>query len=128
MAWKNWKDLCSPKAEGGLGFREFKIFNQALLAKLGWMLISGHQSLCTRLLRSKYKVRDGWLNIGTAYQASPIWRGIEKAREVLKKRACYAVGNGHKVRVWEDLWIPWLENFKPRPKNNLVEQQSLVVS
>jgi hypothetical protein len=68
------------------------------------------------------------LNIGRAYQASPIWRGIEKAREVLKKRACYAVGNGHKVRVWEDLWIPWLENFKPRPKNNLVEQQSLVVS
>ncbi len=42
MAWKNWKDLCSPKAEGGLGFREFKIFNQALLAKLGWMLILGH--------------------------------------------------------------------------------------
>lgn len=37
-AWKDWKYLCELKYEGGLGFRDFKCFNKALIAKLGWMI------------------------------------------------------------------------------------------
>ena len=62
------------------------------------MIASGHES--TKML----KVRNGWLGSSKAQQASPIWRGIEKARGVLSKGACYIISNGQKVRVWEDPW------------------------
>ncbi|KAA3474476.1 RNA-directed DNA polymerase reverse transcriptase family protein [Gossypium australe] len=32
--WCRWCMLCSPKAQGGLGFRELNLFNKALLANI----------------------------------------------------------------------------------------------
>ena len=50
LSWKSWDKLCVPKAAGGLGFKKFKDKNNALLAKLAWMVASKRDSLCIQIL------------------------------------------------------------------------------
>ena len=50
LAWKSWEKLCVPKATGGLGFKKFKDINNALLAKLAWMVASKRDNLCMQIL------------------------------------------------------------------------------
>ena len=38
IAWKGWNKLCQPKCAGGLDFKKTREVNEALLAKLAWMV------------------------------------------------------------------------------------------
>jgi hypothetical protein len=51
MHWRSWEWLSSPKAMGGLGFRDLVIFNRAMLGRQGWRLITDPSSLCARVLK-----------------------------------------------------------------------------
>jgi hypothetical protein len=52
--WMAWDKMTKLKSQGGIGFRDLRLFNQALLAKQAWRLIESPDSLCARLLKSKY--------------------------------------------------------------------------
>uniref|UniRef100_A0A2N9H3Q7 Reverse transcriptase zinc-binding domain-containing protein n=1 Tax=Fagus sylvatica TaxID=28930 RepID=A0A2N9H3Q7_FAGSY len=99
LVWKSWESLCRSKEKGGLGFKESKLFNQALLAKLTWWVASGRDSICIRALRSKYKMG-----------------------------ACFIMGNGDSIDMWKDPWVPWLEGFTPIPLHANTPQPPLRVS
>ena len=63
MAWYACGVLCSPKASEGLGFRKAKNFNDALLAKLVWM-VSNRDSPCMIALEASIKLEViGYLEI-----------------------------------------------------------------
>lgn len=40
-----WKTCCLPTSEGGLGLRNFTVWNRALLLRFVWLLVSGSKSL-----------------------------------------------------------------------------------
>ena len=50
----SWEKMCEPKSKRGMGFKSLKLFNLALLAKKGWRLQVGHDSLVYRVLKAKY--------------------------------------------------------------------------
>jgi hypothetical protein len=52
--WLAWDILLWPKDYGGLGFRDMRLFNQALLARQAWRLIQYPDTLCAQLLKAKY--------------------------------------------------------------------------
>ena len=80
--------------------------NSALLAKLAWMIATKRDSLYMRILRAKYRVKEDWLRSKATRHASPIWKAIKKAREVVWKGACFIIGDGESVDVWLDPWVP----------------------
>ncbi|CAN6551855.1 unnamed protein product [Malus baccata var. baccata] len=51
--WVNWDTLGRPKCEGGLGFRNFQDFNDALLVKQCWHLILNPTSLWAQTLKAR---------------------------------------------------------------------------
>ncbi len=48
--------------------------------------------------------------------ASWIWRGVD----TIRIGAYYVIGDGSKMDVWKDQWIPWIDNYKPNAKGGLI--------
>lgn len=40
ISWISWADICLSKREGGLGIMDLGLFNQTLLSKQGWRLLT----------------------------------------------------------------------------------------
>ena len=47
------------------------------------------------------------------------WRSLLAAREILERGMRWSIGNGQKVRIWADRWLPTPHSFKvisPKPQ------------
>lgn len=108
------------KKLGGLGFRRFKDFNFALLAKLGWNLSSGVNSLLTDILKAKYLKGKSFLEVWKTNGFSMVWQGIHSTRPLLRKEVCYKIGNGMKINPWMDLGVASLLNCSPTLRERLM--------
>ena len=76
ICWKSWEYLCRPKDWGGLGFRDFEIFNQAMLAKQIWRLHSRKDSLIARVFKARYYPHSDIWKAKVGYHPSLGWRNI----------------------------------------------------
>ncbi|KAA3487167.1 reverse transcriptase [Gossypium australe] len=107
--WCTWKDLCSLKEDGGLGFRNLDKFNIALLAKQGWRLVNFPNSLLSRVLKAKYPNSD-FINAELGNSPSLTWKSVWAAKGILEKGLCWRIGTEDRIFVWDDLWISGSEN------------------
>ncbi|KAG8045880.1 hypothetical protein GUJ93_ZPchr0008g13589 [Zizania palustris] len=111
----NWGTMCMPKKFGGLGFTDTKIMNISLLAKWFLRLLGGQEGACFELLRSKYD--SGGSYFGKRVQkGSYFWNSLMKFRMWYQKHCVFLVGDGRRVRFWEDIWVgdfPLRVSFAP---------------
>ncbi|KAM6590718.1 hypothetical protein CsatA_013323 [Cannabis sativa] len=115
---KAWDKLCLPKSMGGLGFRKTKEMNLAFLAKWGWNLLTGSQSLCCKILEAKYLKGKDFLDCKFKDSDSWFWKNVVKASAILRKGACKRVADGRDTSIWRDPWIPHLKGFVPKPNRS----------
>lgn len=108
-----WECLTKPKCCGGLGFRDYRLFNQALLARQAWRLLEFPNSLCARVLKAKYFPNGSLIDTTFSSNVSPTWRAIIYGLELLKKGIIWRVGNGQSIRMWRDPWIPRDHSRRP---------------
>jgi len=102
--------VCKSIEDGGLGFRDIRKFNCALLGKWRWPLASKEKGRWKELLVSKYgadmdcpqapiKLQTWW------------WRDLQKACTEgerpcwFQQQLVWKVGCGDKARLWEDMWV-----------------------
>jgi hypothetical protein len=113
LHWRNWPDMCVPKAEGGLGFRDTKLFNIAMLGKQGWRLMVNPESLCARVLKGKYYHSKDFMTATKKKNASHTWCAILAGRKVLRMGCIKRIGDGQSTNIWKDQWIPGGIGMKP---------------
>jgi hypothetical protein len=104
--WMSWERMSVAKSQGGLGFRDLVIFNQALLAKQGWRLIQNPSSLVAKIFQSKYYPSSSFLEAPLGSRVSFVWRSLFHAKGLLLRGILWRVGNGSSIRIWKDRWIP----------------------
>jgi len=105
-AWIAWEELVLKKCCGGMGFKDLRLFNQAMLARQAWRLIQYPESLCARLLKVKYFPRGSLVDTAFCSNASSSWHGVMHGLELLKQGIIWRVGNGSQILIWRDPWIP----------------------
>lgn len=113
MHWMSWERLTQPKCYGGMGFRDLRCFNIAMLGKQGWWLITRSDSLCARVLKGRYFHDSDFMNARRKKHASSTWRAILAGREVLQDGLIRRVADGASTSIWEDRWIANHFNGKP---------------
>ena len=104
--WVKWDDLCSHKTQGGMGFKDLTLFNEAMLAKLAWRLFHDDNSLFYRVFKARFFPTGTILEAKEFASASYAWKSILKGREVILKGALWRVGDGQHIRIWGDNWLP----------------------
>lgn len=111
--WMSWERLCLPKEEGGMGFRDLYAHNLALLAKQAWRLMKFPNSLLARVYRAKYYPSGDLLSSFLTPSPSSCWRGIFESITILWKGLRWQIGDGRRVNIWTNPWIPRPFSFRP---------------
>jgi hypothetical protein len=99
MHWVSWKELASPKCNGGMGFRDMPLFNLALLGKHGCRLMTKPYSLCAQVLKGRYFPDTDFLHASALKSASATWRAIIAGREALNVGLIKRVGDVISISV-----------------------------
>ncbi|KAL9432936.1 hypothetical protein AB3S75_027866 [Citrus x aurantiifolia] len=111
--WARWEKLCSAKTRGGLGFREFSSFNQALIAKQGWRVLHNPDSLMATILKANYFKHSDFMEVKLGSNPYFVWRSILWGRQLLHEGLRWSVGNGHKISVFSRNWMKKGEFHNP---------------
>jgi hypothetical protein len=112
--------------KGGMGFRDFVCFNKAFLAKQIWRLWKSPDILVARIMKAKYYPDCLVLEAPLGNQPSFAWRSIQGSSNLVKNGLVWRVGNGKKVRIWKDMWLPTPTTYMVHSPPNLLDPQATV--
>ncbi|CAL8989771.1 unnamed protein product [Prunus brigantina] len=102
-----WERVANSKDEGGLGVGSLKEKNEALRTKWLWRFPMEPNSLWATVVKSKYgSATNGWdANPATMVTSLNPWKDISAGYQTFLQCCSFEVGNGNRVRFWEDSWV-----------------------
>jgi hypothetical protein len=92
------------KSYGGLGNPGLKDLNLCLLGSWVKRYIRDENKLWRNIIDKKYCKNSNIFHSNKTH-ASPFWKGVILATKALKFGYRWVIGNGLKVRFWEDIWF-----------------------
>lgn len=80
-----WDRLCEVKEGGGLGFKNLRDFNIAMLVKQAWRLMNGTNPLANTIMKAQYYANSDSIEATVGNNPSFMWRSIMAAQGVVKQ-------------------------------------------
>ncbi|KAK6131016.1 hypothetical protein DH2020_035243 [Rehmannia glutinosa] len=124
--WVSWTSLTRAKTQGGLGFKDLRIFNLAMLGKQAWRLLTQPSSLLARVLQAKYYPSSSFMGARLGNRPSWTWRSIMEGRRLLLVGCRKQIYSGRTTRIWGDRWIPKPPSFTSSSTSDLLPRNSTV--
>ncbi|KAL5582506.1 hypothetical protein UlMin_014948 [Ulmus minor] len=100
--------------------------NEAILVKWGWDLLTGKNSQCLLFLQGKYLRTGSFKYVEALPTDSTFWKAIIESRDTLLRGACFQIGDGSSINIWEDPWVPKCRDFLPRAHPNHTRDACMV--
>ncbi|KAH1064048.1 hypothetical protein J1N35_029035 [Gossypium stocksii] len=94
-----WKSMCHPNGMGGLDFRDLQLFNLSLLGRQVWRLLNCKDTLCYKLLSSKYFPEGDIFHPKRLDKYSFTWLRILEAAKALKDSFGWQDGNSDCINI-----------------------------
>jgi len=121
---------CS-KSRGGMGFRDLKAFNSAMLAKQWWNIMNNLDSLVARLLKAMYFPHLAFLVSNLDHNHSYSWHSIWSSCHIHVHGCRWRIRDGSKIRVMKDPWLQveglaWMQAPQPHGVYDMVVSDLMV--
>ena len=102
-----WKEVVKPHEEGGLGIKSLNEWNKAAIAKLLWKILDPNSiSIWTKWVDANLLKGKPFWEIPVPSDCTWAWRKILSLRSLFWPNIKSLVGNGSKVFLWYDYWLP----------------------
>ncbi|GAV87812.1 hypothetical protein CFOL_v3_31238 [Cephalotus follicularis] len=99
-----WKEVCKPLQEGGLGIKDMKTWNKALLLKQIWQVLVD-QSIWTKWCHAYLLHNCNFWTAPLRGLLSRSWRQMLRLRPLAREHLIYECGNGEQFSLWIDPWL-----------------------
>ncbi|KAJ4801544.1 Ribonuclease H-like superfamily protein [Rhynchospora pubera] len=115
-----------PKKNGGLGLRDFRFVNDAMVFKTIWKLTSRdyENDVWVQIIRAKYLARKSFWLARVGGPCTRLWRAMLALRPKINTLISWQIGRGNKCcafgEPWHDFWL------KIQPSNSA--QRALTIS
>lgn len=93
----SWYNVCMPKVEGGLGLRNFIIWNRVLYLSFFWLLFSDNASLWTQRRRQRHIYNQSFWALQESPSDSWVWKQFLNLKAKAIKFIKPILGTGHKI-------------------------------
>lgn len=93
--WVKASVLAKEKVDGGMGFRNLSLLNDAFLIKQAWRMFTEPELFVSKVFKGRYFSRVGLPEAGIGSRPSHVWRGIFKIKSFLRNGIGY--GDGGRV-------------------------------
>uniref|UniRef100_A0A8R7UQZ0 Reverse transcriptase domain-containing protein n=1 Tax=Triticum urartu TaxID=4572 RepID=A0A8R7UQZ0_TRIUA len=105
LCLRAWKDICTPKVEGGLGIKNIQAVNRGLILSAAWRIAEEPQSFLSQVLKSKYFPDTSIWRAKNNIPKSGFWASILKVKHILYANSIYQILDGNSS-VWSTPWFP----------------------
>uniref|UniRef100_A0A803QQJ5 Reverse transcriptase n=1 Tax=Cannabis sativa TaxID=3483 RepID=A0A803QQJ5_CANSA len=83
VSWLSWNKLCNHKNVGGLGFKDLRQYNIALLGKQSWRLLMHDSALVTKVFKARYFPNSSFLAAQLGNNPSYVWRSLFATKNLM---------------------------------------------